>query len=78
MSDVLEQRAEIERRIEGQTFCTALARTVAERGGAPAYSDKVGVSEAGGRCRGTRSGSRPSTSRPATSPSGSRRTTRSR
>ena len=45
MSDVLEQRAEIEQRIEGQTFCTALARTVAERGGAPAYSDKVGVSE---------------------------------
>ena len=45
MSDVLEQRAEIEQRIEGQTFCTALARTVAERGGAPAYSDKVGGSE---------------------------------
>ena len=45
MSDVLEQRAEIEQRIEGQTFCTALTRTVAERGGAPAYSDKVGVSE---------------------------------
>lgn len=38
-----DQREEIERRIAGETFCTRLERTVAERGDQPAYSDKVGV-----------------------------------
>ena len=43
MSDVLQQRQEIEDRIAGMTFCTRLERTVAERGDAPAYSDKIGL-----------------------------------
>jgi long-chain acyl-CoA synthetase len=42
MGDVLQQRQRIEQRIEGMTFCTRLEQTVAERGDAPAYSDKVG------------------------------------
>jgi long-chain acyl-CoA synthetase len=42
MSDVLQRRAEIEEQIAGMTFCTRLEQTVAERGDAPAYSDKVG------------------------------------
>ena len=43
MSDVLQQRKGIEERIAGMTFCTRLEQTVAERGDAPAYSDKVGI-----------------------------------
>ncbi len=43
MGDVLQQRQEIEDRIAGMTFCTRLEQTVAERGDAPAYSDKVGI-----------------------------------
>ena len=43
MSDVLTKRAEIEGRIAGLTVHTAFERTVAARGDAPAYSDKVGV-----------------------------------
>ncbi len=41
--DVLQQRKEIEERIAGETFCTRLERTVAERGDEPAYSDKIGI-----------------------------------
>ncbi len=43
MSDVLQHRHEIEERIAGMTFCTRLEQTGAERGDAPAYSDKIGV-----------------------------------
>lgn len=43
MSDVLTQRAEIEHEIAGLTLPITLERVVAERGDAPAYSDKVGV-----------------------------------
>ncbi|MQW75981.1 AMP-binding protein [Nocardioides sp. dk4132] len=40
---VLEARRDIEEQIAGQTLVDALARTVDERGDAPAYSDKVGI-----------------------------------
>ena len=45
MEQVQEQRVQIEERVAGETFCTRLARTVAERGDEPAYSDKVGIAE---------------------------------
>ena len=45
MDQVQEQRLQIEERVAGETFCTRLERTVAERGDEPAYSDKVGVPE---------------------------------
>jgi long-chain acyl-CoA synthetase len=41
MSQVMEGRARIEESIAGRTLCTELERTAAERGAAPAYSDKV-------------------------------------
>jgi long-chain acyl-CoA synthetase len=43
MDLVLQQRQTIEDRIAGMTFCTRLEKTVAERGDAPAYSDKIGI-----------------------------------
>jgi long-chain acyl-CoA synthetase len=43
MSDVLAQRAEIEQEIAGLTLPLTLERVTAERGSAPAYSDKMGV-----------------------------------
>ena len=43
MDQVLQRRQEIESRIAGETFCTRLERTVAERGDEPAYSDKIGL-----------------------------------
>lgn len=49
MTDVLAQRAEIERQIEGLTLPVTLKRVVAERGDRPAYSDKVGIDGAGWR-----------------------------
>lgn len=49
MTDVLTQRAEIERQIDGLTLPVTLRRVVAERGDAPAYSDKIGVDGAGWR-----------------------------
>ena len=41
MSQVLDERSEIESRIAGETLCTALERTVAEHGDSPAYSDRA-------------------------------------
>jgi long-subunit acyl-CoA synthetase (AMP-forming) len=38
----LEQRAQVERVIEGWTLCDSLLRTVAESGDMPAYSDRAG------------------------------------
>ncbi len=49
MTDVLAQRAEIEEQIDGLTLPATLERVVAERGDAPAYSDKVGVDGPGWR-----------------------------
>ncbi len=40
VSQVLAQRAEIERAIEGQTLCDRLRLTVAESGGLPAFADR--------------------------------------
>jgi long-chain acyl-CoA synthetase len=49
MTDVLEDRARIEKEIAGHTLLTAFAATVAEQGDHPAYSDKVGVDGQGWR-----------------------------
>jgi long-chain acyl-CoA synthetase len=45
VNDVLEARARIEKDIAGQSLLTAFAATVATQGDAPAYSDKIGVTE---------------------------------
>ncbi|MEQ6903132.1 AMP-dependent synthetase/ligase [Nocardioides sp. YIM 152588] len=55
MTDTLTVRAEIEEDLAGLTMPAAFARTVAERGDAPAYSDKVGIDiPAGGYAPGWR------------------------
>ncbi|WP_141012754.1 AMP-dependent synthetase/ligase [Nocardioides sambongensis] len=43
MTDTLELRDEIEQSIAGLTMPAAFARTVADRGDSPAYSDKIGI-----------------------------------
>ncbi|MEO5651907.1 MAG: long-chain fatty acid--CoA ligase [Marmoricola sp.] len=49
MTDVLAQRQEIEAAIAGRSIADAFAQTVATRGDAPAYSDKIGVEGPGWR-----------------------------
>jgi long-subunit acyl-CoA synthetase (AMP-forming) len=41
-SEVLRERAELEKAIQGQTVCDALRRTAADAAGEPALSDRVG------------------------------------
>jgi long-chain acyl-CoA synthetase len=45
MSDVLAERARIEKEIAGRTLIDSLAETVRTRGAEPAYSDRHGVAE---------------------------------
>ncbi|WP_310964643.1 AMP-binding protein [Nocardioides terrisoli] len=49
MRDVRTERDEIEEAVAGRTIATALARTVADHGGEPAFSDKVGIDGPGWR-----------------------------